>query len=156
MSETLNDVLSYQKIEEGKLDISITAYFLPKLLDEIAFGFSTGAVDKLLTLVVKIAPDVPSFLLGDSARIRQILNNFVSNAIKFSTGPANIYIQAALYVDDSSSATTSTNEPIVEFSVKDNGIGISETNQKKLFQAFSQVDAVMYLTRYFFDKYSLN
>jgi signal transduction histidine kinase/CheY-like chemotaxis protein/HPt (histidine-containing phosphotransfer) domain-containing protein len=131
----INDVLDFSKMEAGKYTLQNVSFDLRTIVQEVAELLAPRAHDKGLELVYRIAPQVSSLLLGDPDRTRQILNNLVGNAIKF-TESGEIFLDVSL-----ASATESNN--VVRVSVRDTGIGITESDASKLFDAFSQVDGSM-------------
>jgi PAS domain S-box-containing protein len=128
----INDILDFSKIEAGKLDIEDIEFELDDMMDNLANLTSTKAQDKGLELIFNIDTDVPDKLVGDPLRLGQILLNFVGNAVKF-TEKGEIEIAAKLL-----SKTEDKTE--VRFSVRDTGIGLTEEQQGKMFQSFSQAD----------------
>jgi signal transduction histidine kinase/CheY-like chemotaxis protein len=131
--KVLNDILDYSKIESGKLELEVVDFELMKCLNEIVYLSSFQANKKNINIVIEIDQATPKYLAGDVIRIKQVLINFMSNAVKFThAGDIKISI--------SSEKLDATNYK-VNFRIKDSGIGISEKNQKKLFQAFIQADA---------------
>jgi signal transduction histidine kinase/CheY-like chemotaxis protein len=131
--KVLNDVLDYSKIESGKLELETVGFELKKCLDEIIYLSSFQANEKHINIVAEIDQVTPKYLTGDVTRIKQILINFMSNAVKF-THDGDIKLSI-------SSEKVDILNYNISFSIKDTGIGISEENQKKLFQAFIQADA---------------
>ncbi|MFT5756463.1 MAG: signal transduction histidine kinase/CheY-like chemotaxis protein [Alteromonadaceae bacterium] len=131
--KVLNDVLDYSKIESGKLELETVNFELKKCLNEIIYLSSFQANEKQINIITEIDQVTPKHLTGDVTRIKQILINFMSNAVKF-TDLGDITLSV-------SSETVDESNYNVSFSIKDTGIGISEDNQKKLFQAFIQADA---------------
>lgn len=132
MSETLDDVLSYQKIEEGRLELSFNPFDARALVSHVVMSFHSVAQSRQLTLTSFVDSNLPKVLVGDAIRLKQVLNNFVSNAIKFSDDGKEIRIEVKLRQVQVDTCT-------VGFSVTDQGVGISDEDQTKLFQAFSQV-----------------
>jgi CheY-like chemotaxis protein len=131
--QVLNDILNYSKIESGKLELEKVKFELIKCLDEIVYLSSFQANKKSLNIVAEIDQVTPEYLIGDVIRIKQILMNFMSNAVKFTqTGDIKLLISSEK-IDEINYNVT--------FSIKDTGIGISDENQKKLFQAFVQADS---------------
>jgi signal transduction histidine kinase/CheY-like chemotaxis protein len=131
--QVLNDILNYSKIESGKLELEMVEFELIKSLNEIICLSSFQANKKDINIIAEIDSITPKYLFGDVIRIKQILMNLMSNAVKFThTGDINLLV--------SSEKVDATNYNVT-FSVKDTGIGISEESQKKLFQAFIQADA---------------
>ena len=129
----INDILDLSKIEAGKLDMEIREFNLTGVMEDFADVLALRACTKGLEFICAAAADVPSSLLGDPVRLRQILINLAGNAIKF-TEHGEVSVLASLV-----SATDST--AIVRFAVKDTGPGIPQDKQSMLFEKFTQVDA---------------
>lgn len=129
----INDILDYSKIEAGKLDIVKERFSLHELMENISHLFSYKIYDKGLEFNFTVDKDINNILIGDSLRITQVLNNFVGNAIKF-TSKGFIRIDVKLI---------NKNDQFLHlrFSVEDSGIGIAKENQNRLFQAFNQEDS---------------
>jgi two-component system sensor histidine kinase/response regulator len=128
----INDILDFSKIEAGKLDLESIDFNLREMLGEFAEGIAYQAHDKGLELILDVAGVTASMVCGDPGRIRQILNNLVSNAIKF-TGEGEVTIQLGL-------AEYGERWRIVG-RVIDSGMGIPQEKLPLLFEAFTQVDA---------------
>ena len=134
----LNDILDFSKIEAGKMNIESTLIDLDKLLDEVMIIFSKQAKDKNIELSKFIGNAMITQFRGDILRIRQILINLVSNAIKFT---GNGYVKIIVELDELLRAQTDDARIAkLRFSVKDDGIGISDEKQKKIFESFEQED----------------
>jgi signal transduction histidine kinase/CheY-like chemotaxis protein len=131
----INDVLDFSKIESGKLDLENEPLSLQAAVEEACDMASTRAREKKLQLVVDIADDVPAWVRGDVTRLRQVLLNFINNAIKF-TDHGQIVVSVNLLRDFDGDQPAK-----IEFRVKDTGIGIRLERQSALFQSFTQVDA---------------
>lgn len=129
----INDILDYSKIEAGKLDIEIIDFDLRSHLNDFANSMAHLAQTKGLELVLDINQVPHQMVKGDPGRIRQVLTNLVSNAIKF-TEQGEVVIRIKL--ENAGQAGL-----ILYGSVKDTGIGIPEEKQQNLFQSFSQIDA---------------
>jgi PAS domain S-box-containing protein len=129
----INDILDFSKIEAGKLVIEAVDFDLGQLLEEVAGLMAEGAHAKGLELVTDIQPDLPTALRGDAGRVRQVLANLSSNALKF-TEQGEVVIRARL-VEQAAERVT------VRFEVVDTGIGISHDQRECLFDPFSQADA---------------
>jgi PAS domain S-box-containing protein len=128
----INDILDFSKIEAGKLDIEYISFNLENMLDNVYSITSLKAKQKGLKMIVSISPDVPLDLIGDPLRINQILTNLISNAVKFTEiGEIVLSVKMIKFTNDNI---------MLEFSVKDTGIGISEDQAKGLFRSFSQAD----------------
>jgi PAS domain S-box-containing protein len=129
----INDILDFSKLEAGEMELEILDFDLRSCLEEVADLFASTAHAKGLELAVLMPPEVPRYLRGDASRLRQILNNLVSNAVKF-THQGEVVIQAELMQE-------TTTHVQLRLSVRDTGIGIPKEAQAKLFQPFTQVDA---------------
>ena len=129
----INDILDFSKSEAGKLELEEAEFALEPMLSNVTalLGERIGAKD--LELVLDVAPDVPRALIGDELRIRQVLLNFCSNAVKF-TERGEIDIVVRLRELD-------VGEALLEFAVRDTGIGLSEEQKGRLFQSFQQADS---------------
>jgi CheY-like chemotaxis protein len=129
----INGILDFSKIEAGKLEIDAHDFDLPTLMQEIGDMFALGAREKGLELLFDLSEDLPDIVKGDANRIRQILNNLIGNAIKFTANGDVLITVRALPRDDA----------LVDlrFDIRDSGIGIPADKIKKLFQPFTQVDA---------------
>jgi len=128
----LNDVLDFSKVEAGQLELETLAFSLPEVLEDFAALLALQAHAKGLAFGCVVAPEVPSHLLGDPGRLRQILTNLTGNAIKFTT-QGEVVIRVRL--------VSETAETVhVRFGVCDTGLGIPEDKRAKLFKTFSQVD----------------
>jgi PAS domain S-box-containing protein len=129
----INDILDFSKIEAGKLLIEKISFHLPQTMDETMKTVALRARDKGLELLCDIAPDVPTAVVGDPGRLRQILVNLVGNAIKFTSQGA-IVVRVAFESQDSDGL-------LLHFSVSDSGIGIAAEKLSSIFEAFSQEDS---------------
>ena len=129
----INEILDFSKLEAHELELEELDFNLTNAVEEVADLLAMLAQAKGLELASLIYRDVPLFLRGDIARLRQVLTNLVSNAIKF-TKNGEVIIKVSL------KSETETNADI-EFRVTDTGIGIPAAAQQKLFQPFTQVDA---------------
>ena len=128
----VGDILDMSKIEAGKMELIPVPYNLKDTVEDVAMIIENRIGDKDITLLRYIDPAIPSCLLGDSLRIRQILINLLNNAVKFTDhGFVRLNVNIA-------SATESS--LFLRFSVKDSGIGIKKEDLEKLGKAFSQVD----------------
>lgn len=130
--QIINDILDQSKLEVGMLEIEKSDFHLASLVDEIVGQFEYKIADKEITLVKSISPDLPEGIFADQTRVRQILMNLVSNAVKFtSEGEIRIEVKPTKSEDG---------RIMVHFSVVDSGIGISEEAISRLFQRFEQAD----------------
>jgi PAS domain S-box-containing protein len=129
----INDILDYSKIEAGKLDIETVGFDLRSTVEDTCDFMATSIYDKGLDFNCLISPEIPPLVSGDPGKLRQILVNLLSNALKF-THHGEIVLRATLDREDESHAW-------VNFSVSDTGIGIPRQRIKDIFELFSQVDA---------------
>jgi len=124
----LNDVLDLSKIEAGRLELEPAAFPLTPLLAQVQATFSGVAEDKGLSFELKVEPAAAGAYLGDPTRLRQVLSNLVSNALKF-TASGGVTVTASRRGD------------VLDFDVADTGIGIPHDVQARLFDKFAQADA---------------
>jgi signal transduction histidine kinase/ActR/RegA family two-component response regulator len=129
----VNDVLDFNKIEAGHIALEKIPFQLKELVSEVSTVNQIKAADKGITLKVKFDPDLPDRVIGDPLRLTQILNNLVSNAVKF-THHGGVTIEVLL-------AQKRPHNVVVHFAVIDTGIGIPKEKQHLLFKRFSQVDS---------------
>lgn len=129
----LNDILDFSRIEAGKVVLSPTEFDLPQLLQEVRATLNLKAVEKGIELKIVMAPDIPRRLFGDALRLKQVLLNLGSNAVKF-TGNGEIRLEVAVKARVAKDVT-------LQFSVVDTGIGISQEQGARIFQPFSQGDS---------------
>jgi len=151
-SETLltliNDLLDNAKIEAGKLELEHRPMYLPQLLETIVSSAQVQAKIKGLTFHLSLKEDVPRYVIGDALRLRQVLVNLVSNAIKFTLqGEVYVIVERlktepgqVQAVQAEQAEAVKAGQAVLRFSVIDTGIGIPEEKQKTIFQSFTQVD----------------
>jgi len=128
----INEILDFSKIEAGKLVLETMPFNLRELIEDTLTILAPSAHAKHLELVCLVYRDTPLHLVGDPQRLRQVLTNLISNAIKF-TNEGSILIRAMMEDENSEQAQ-------LRISVQDTGIGLSEREIRQLFQAFSQAD----------------
>jgi len=128
----INDILDFSKIEAGKMQIESVDFNLDEVLDNFSTVVGVKIHEKELEFLLDIAEDVPLALVGDPLRLGQVLINLCNNAVKF-TQTGEIVVSARVKEKDEQSIT-------LQFSVRDTGIGLTEEQKGKLFQAFSQAD----------------
>ena len=132
----INDILDFSKIEAGKLKMEFTPFSLDEVLNNLSSSVSLSANEKEVEFLISRDKAVPNFLVGDPLRLGQVLTNLCTNAVKFTDiGEIVVGIQV---VGDSQAGHTS--QITLEFSVQDTGIGLSQEEQSKLFQRFTQAD----------------
>ena len=128
----LNDILDLSQIESAKLHVRSEPLNIVEELDNVVTLFSSMASERGLALTMKIDPILPTYILGDPVRLKQILSNLVNNAIKF-TKKGSILVYA--------NQISNPNSLKIKIGVQDTGPGITENDKKKLFKPFSQVDS---------------
>ncbi|HPK63194.1 MAG TPA: ATP-binding protein, partial [Spirochaetota bacterium] len=129
----INDILDLSKIESGKLTLEKNDFNLIDAVESAVDLAALSAAKKGIEIISFIDDKIPPFIKGDPVRIRQILINLINNAIKF-TNTGEIEITATLVEENE-------NAYIIEFDVRDTGIGIKQRDLPKLFQSFMQVDS---------------
>ncbi|MGK6328298.1 response regulator [Erwinia sp. DT-104] len=125
----INDILDYSKIEAGKIELDEEEFEVRPFLQTLMRPLLPAASEKHIELLIKVAPEVPARLLTDTVRLRQILTNLVSNALKF-THAGEVELSVSLDV----------RAHCLRFQVRDTGIGIPEEKQQIIFESFSQAD----------------
>ncbi|NWG87634.1 MAG: response regulator [Hydrogenophilaceae bacterium] len=131
----LNDILDFSKIEAGHLELEQISFELSGVVNGAARTLAIRAQEKGLAMDWSIAPDVPAFLVGDPARLRQILLNLIGNAIKFTEqGGVKLRVSVERHLEQG---------VLLHLAVSDTGIGIPPDQVDTIFKAFSQVDASM-------------
>jgi PAS domain S-box-containing protein len=128
----INDILDFSKIEAGKLQLDTISFNLRDSLKETMKMMAIPARRKNLELVCSIAPEVPDYVVGDPARIRQVVVNLVSNAIKF-TERGEVALELGL-------KNRERDQLLLHFKVRDTGVGIPSHKQQCIFDAFTQAD----------------
>jgi two-component system, sensor histidine kinase and response regulator len=128
----VNDILDFSKIEAGKLELESSEFSLRELIASLIKMFLPSMRSKGLELLFQVSREVPEFIIGDSARLRQIITNLISNAIKF-TSEGEVRVQIEL-------DGKAKNEVSLRVMVSDTGIGIPKDQQKKIFDPFIQED----------------
>jgi two-component system, sensor histidine kinase and response regulator len=129
----INDILDLSKIEAGKLELESINFDLRFAVENVAELLAHEARKKGLEIACCVAADVPASLRGDPGRLRQILTNLTSNAVKF-TDSGEVVVRAALVAETDARAT-------VRFTVSDTGVGIPDSQVGRLFQLFTQGDS---------------
>ena len=133
--DLVNDILDFSKIEAGKLDLESVPIDLRETVEDAARVLALRAAQKGIELACRVAADVPTIVVGDPGRLRQVLINLVGNAIKF-TDHGEVVVEVSLEAREA-------NEPSVpvRFSVRDTGIGIPADKHEEIFTAFAQADS---------------
>jgi two-component system, sensor histidine kinase and response regulator len=128
----INGILDLSKIEAGKLELERHEFNLAELVEDVTDLFGEVAARKGIELASFLQSNVPTALVGDPGRLRQVITNLIGNAIKF-TERGEVVVTASLVEANAEAA-------LVQFEVRDTGIGISPEDQKRIFGAFSQAD----------------
>ncbi|MDD2540477.1 MAG: ATP-binding protein, partial [Desulfuromonadaceae bacterium] len=129
----INDVLDFSKIEAGRLEIEHRDFLLEEVLGKLDAIVSPQIKAKNLEFQLDVSPDLPPSLVGDALRLGQILLNLVTNAVKFTASGVILLSVRQLHRDD--------NSVTVRFTVRDSGIGMTDEEQSRLFNPFTQADA---------------
>ena len=128
----VNDLLDLAKIETGQLNISIADFDFHRFMEDVAAFWEPQATERGLNFDLSMPSGSPQFLLSDSDRIRQILNNYLNNAVKFTaSGSVTLAVEYAL---------TGPGKVKIRFSVSDTGRGVGEEHRDRLFKRYSQTD----------------
>ncbi|MCR5475066.1 MAG: response regulator, partial [Lachnospiraceae bacterium] len=128
----VNDILDFSKIESGKMELHPVEYELFSVLNDCYNMIFMRAKRKDLKFTVENDPEIPAFLYGDEVRIRQIIMNLLTNAVKYTKDGSVRLIVSFRRIDNDNISLT--------IAVKDTGIGISEEDQKYLFDSFKRID----------------
>ncbi len=134
----INDVLDFSKVEAGRLDLDTIAFNLRDHLGDTLNTLAPRAYQKGLELACHVSPDVPDALLGDPDRLRQIINNLVGNALKFTKHGEVVVIVRTLQIAEHSNLQSAICN--LQFSVRDTGIGVAADKLETIFDPFVQAD----------------
>lgn len=133
MNKIINNILDFSKLDAGKFVLEPRQFHFRNMLDYVKAQHINKITEKGLDFFMTVSPQVPEYVVGDELRIVQILNNLLSNALKFTTvGKITLEVLRTARVEDKTE---------LFFIVSDSGIGVAEEDRDKLFQSFSQVDA---------------
>ena len=133
MNKIINNILDFSKLEAGKFVLEPRRFHFKNMLDYVKSHHLNKITEKGLGFFMTVSPQVPEYVVGDELRIVQILNNLLSNALKFTAvGKITVEVIRTARVNDRAE---------LFFIVKDTGIGVDKADRDKLFQSFSQVDA---------------
>ena len=129
----INDILDYSKIESGKMEIIPENYEVMSIINDLSNDVLTKVDRSKVELLLDLQPGIPAEINGDDLRIKQVLNNIVSNAIKFTkSGMIRISVKYAIITDS---------DMVLTFAVSDSGVGIKEEDIERLFTSFQQLDS---------------
>ena len=148
----VNDILDFSKIEAGRLELEMQEYPLQLCFEDCVKLFKVKAAERNVRLELSIDPSLPEFAIGDMERLRQVVQNLLANALKFTdSGEVEVSVRPVSLTQLPNERRPDAFEPIgyldqadhdyLEVVVRDSGIGIPESRQHVLFEAFSQVDA---------------
>ena len=130
----INDILDFSKIEAGKLDIELLPFNISQSIEDVFDLIALKAYAKGLEISYEVDPSLTESIIQDVTRVKQILTNLINNAVKFTTfGDVKVQVRKREKID--------SDHVLIQFSVKDTGIGIPEDRIDRLFRSFSQVDA---------------
>ncbi|QEC66464.1 response regulator [Panacibacter ginsenosidivorans] len=129
----INDILDFSKIESGNMNLEENDFDLHACIEEVLDIFAEKAAKNGIDLIYRIDANVPAYIIGDRLRLRQVLMNLVSNAIKF-TQKGEVFVHVEL-------ESVKDQDTVLSFKIKDTGIGIPQDKLDRLFKAFSQVDS---------------
>lgn len=133
MNKIIDNILDFSKLEAGKFTLEPRRFHVREMLDNVKGTHSAKITEKGLEFFMTVSPNVPEYVIGDELRIKQVLNNLLSNALKFtSVGKVTLEVLKTAQMDDRTE---------LFFIVIDSGIGIDKADKDKLFRSFSQVDA---------------
>jgi signal transduction histidine kinase/CheY-like chemotaxis protein len=130
----INDILDFSKVEAGKLDLDMRSFALRECLESAIDLVAPRAAEKRLDLGYVIEPGTPEVVIADNDRLRQVLLNFLNNAVKFTE-------KGEIVLSVTPGATDAAGRLTLRFAVRDTGIGIPQDRMNRLFKSFSQVDA---------------
>ena len=137
----IDDILDFSRIEAGRMSLEVSEFKLDEVMSHLAELVSPQAEAKGLELVFDIHPNVPLALVGDAARLGQILSNLANNAVKFTEhGEIVIGVEIASDMPEAHPPSPGTDQVALHFWVRDSGIGIPVRQQQRLFEAFTQGD----------------
>jgi len=129
----INDVLDFSKVEAGRLDLEVAPFHLHRSLEESIGLFRAMAAEKGLRLGCDLSPELPVYVAGDDTRLRQVILNLISNALKF-TSSGEVVLSAGVELQNETSCC-------IAIEVRDTGIGIAPDQPPRLFSSFNQADA---------------
>ena len=129
----INDILDISKIEAGRMEIENIPFDIRSIFESTIFLYDAKATEKEIELNMLISSAIPSFVIGDPTKLRQVISNLVSNAVKF-THKGEIFIEVSLIKE-------TDNNTELSFEIRDTGIGMNEEEINKLFKPFSQADS---------------
>jgi protein-histidine pros-kinase len=130
--DLLNDILDFSKIEAGKLELEVIDFGLRDVLEDALATYAGRCHSKGIELILDVRPDVPDALIGDPYRLRQVVLNLVSNALRFTTH-GEVVVRAEI-------SQINEIETLLRFTISDTGCGIDGDKREAIFNAFTQAD----------------
>jgi signal transduction histidine kinase len=140
MLTIINDILDLSKIEAGRLELEPSSFSIRQCVENAVDVIACKAHSRELEIVVIARPAVPCFISQDYKRLTQILFNLLSNAVKFSE-QGDVVVTISVVSSETVANSAEQTRYVLQFDVKDCGIGVPETAQHRLFKTFSQVHA---------------
>ncbi len=137
----LNDILDFEKIQRGRIELENISFDLHRLIQGVITLMSGHAAQKGITLTARMDDNIPRFVKGDPTRLRQVILNLMGNAIKFTQEGSVTLMVRNLNEQEQGQPLNAGEKNMVYFAVQDTGIGISGEGQKNLFNPFSQANA---------------
>ena len=138
----INDILDFSKIESGKMELENAPFDLAQCLEDALDLFAAQAGAKQVELGYHLHAEVPAQISGDATRLRQVIVNLVNNAVKFTpSGSISVEVRRITATPPPLTHPTATPGVIIEFAVRDTGIGVPPDRIDRLFRAFSQIDS---------------
>ncbi|MBN2246401.1 MAG: response regulator, partial [Candidatus Aminicenantes bacterium] len=132
LMDIINDILDFSKVESRKIELEVTKFNLRNMMHNSLLPLALQAEKKGLELTYRVDPNLPDSIKGDPGRLRQVINNIVGNAIKFTEkGEVSVSVELE---------RKTRNNVVLHFSVKDTGIGIPKEKMKSIFAPFAQAD----------------
>jgi signal transduction histidine kinase/ActR/RegA family two-component response regulator len=129
----VNEVLDFSKIEAGKFELEMAKTDLYELLKQVMDLFQYQAIEKKIDLILNLGKSVTQFILSDALKLKKVLVNLLSNAVKFTH-------MGTIFLDVYETPSSNPHYSIINFSIKDTGIGIVDINNEKIFKSFVQGD----------------
>jgi two-component system, sensor histidine kinase and response regulator len=140
----INDILDLSKIEAGHLELELNPFHLIETVENVCENFAFHANENNLELICSIDPELPSWFIGNRLRLRQVLANLVGNAIKFTpSGEIEVSVKMSSSAQNETKASPLGDpfQQIIQFTVRDTGIGIDRKNQAHIFDRFTQAES---------------
>jgi len=137
----INDILDFSKIESGKFELSYTTFDFEKILQKVVDIVNLRIDERRQKFYISISNDMPHTLIGDDQRLSQVITNLLTNASKFTPEEGSIYLDAQFLPEECDLVIEGGDFCLIQISVEDTGIGITEEQKERLFQSFEQAEA---------------